>query len=207
MIIHRMKQRSPEWFAVREGKLSASMMSRVVGGNPSSWSKVIDAIEGRGEKVFQNYAMSRGVELESSALANYELENPTVNVEEVGFVIHQDYDWLGCSPDALVLPKGGAEIKCPLNQDRHLQTISGGMPDQHVPQVQSSIWVCEADWWDFISFDPRLAMPEDRYYCERVYRDDRYIKRMEKTCLEFRDFWLNQAEPPVANMMDVPTFF
>ena len=207
MKIYDVAQRSPEWFAIREGKLSASIIGKVIAGTTSAWQRVIDSIEGRSEPITQNYAMSRGIELEPVALANYELLNPLANIVQVGFVVHEQYDWIGASPDGMIAPNGGIEIKCPFNQEKHFATIATGMPDYHTAQVQANIWVCEAEWWDFVSFDPRLDDPKERFYCERIYRDDKYIAYMEKRCLSFRDFWLGSQEVLVAKATEVPKFF
>jgi len=39
------------------------------------------------------------------------------------------------------------------------------------------MWVCERQWCDFVSFDPRVK--QRPYFCKRVFRDEEYIKDLE----------------------------
>ena len=54
----------------------------------------------------------------------------------------------------------------------------------HHRQVQGSLWVTGREWWDFVSFDPRID-GEASYVCYRQYRDEEYIKQLEEKCLQF----------------------
>lgn len=184
-------QRSTEWYAAHVGRLTASNMRRVLHGSIKGWSSLVRELQSPSGSGFKSYAMDRGSRLEQNALANYELANPKEIVSTVGMVIHRDYSWLGCSPDALT-KRGGVEIKCPLNDEKHMKTIVSGMPFEHKPQVQACIWICERDWWDFVSFDPRIVDPSKRYVQFRIWRDEIYIRDMEIRCAEFREFWLGR---------------
>jgi hypothetical protein len=53
------------------------------------------------------------------------------------------------------------------------------MPPEHKPQVQTNIWVNECDWWDFISFDPRMP-PHLCLFVQRIWRDDAYIAQLRE---------------------------
>ena len=47
------------------------------------------------------------------------------------------------------------------------------LPPEHKAQVQGNLWISDREWWDFVSYWPRLPM-----LCVRVYRDEDYIKAM-----------------------------
>ena len=92
--IHRdIVQHSPEWYAIKAGKWSASNAATIMGGLDTSglaslikdiaWERVFGPTEGG----FQSKAMERGNDLESEARDWYAFERDAV-VSEVGFVEH-----------------------------------------------------------------------------------------------------------------------
>ena len=92
----------------------------------------------------------------------------------MGF-IERDED-VGASPDGLVGPAGMTQFKCP-NSSTHIQTLlADKMPTTYRCQVQGEIWVAEREWCDFVSYDYRVS--QKPYFCERVYRDEEYIKEL-----------------------------
>jgi len=97
-------------------------------------------------------------------------------VKEVTFIKHDSLN-CGVSPDGLIGDNGGIEIKCPKTTTQIETFLSGKMPTQHKPQVQGCLWVSEREWWDFVSFDPRIEGTSS-YFETRVYRDEEYIKQL-----------------------------
>jgi hypothetical protein len=51
--------------------------------------------------------------------------------------------------------------------------LADELPSEHRAQVQGSMWVAEREWWDFISYCPKLPL-----FIKRVYRDEAYIKSL-----------------------------
>lgn len=180
-----MEQGTLEWRAARAGHATASrfadVMAKVKLGEAKTrqdyrWELVTERLSGIPLEQYQSKAMRRGNELEPEARAAYEAETGVL-VRKVGFLNHPEVQWCGASPDGLIDDDGGLEIKCPDNPVIHVQTIHGGMPDEHRPQVQGGMWVTGRKWWDFVSYDPR--MPEDlQLYVQRVKRDDAYIEKL-----------------------------
>ena len=60
--------------------------------------------------------------------------------------------------------------------------VARWFPPEHKAQVQGSIWTTEREWWDFMSYWPKL--PPLRV---RVYRDEDYIKSMSDEIDRFND--------------------
>ena len=182
-------QGSDIWKELKRGKISASkikdLLAKGAGKTRKSYMYQLAAeiITGECAENYCNSAMEWGTETEPMARAVYEFENNT-EVVEVGFIEVDDY--LGCSPDGLVLEDGGLEIKCPKTTTQIETYLSGKMPPIHKPQVQSSIWMAEKDWWDFVSFDPRID-GKAGYFCQRIYRDDEYIKTLEIEVIKFKN--------------------
>ncbi|MDB5501228.1 MAG: exonuclease, partial [Tardiphaga sp.] len=49
----------------------------------------------------------------------------------------------------------------------------GELPDEHKAQVYGCMWISEREWWDFISYCPKLPL-----FVKRVYRDEEYIAKL-----------------------------
>ncbi len=103
-----------------------------------------------------------------------------IQVQQPGFCIH-DCEYVGISPDGFVRDDGGIEIKSPYNGRIHIHRWLHGMEDEHMPQVQSAMWVTGRRWWDFVSFDPRVEK-DMQLYIQTIPRDDAYIERLIGEC-------------------------
>jgi hypothetical protein len=123
-----------------------------------------------------------GTEQEAAARAAYE-QRTGIEVEETGFVAH-DTLYAGCSPDGLVDWDGLIEIKCPYNSAVHIETLLGGMPADHMAQVQGQMWITGRQWCDFVSFDPRMPEPL-QLHVQRINRYPAYVAVLERQVTEF----------------------
>jgi putative phage-type endonuclease len=178
-------QGTDEWRAARAGKITASrlcdVMAKIKTGEAATrrayrWELLTERLTGLPCESYTNRAMEWGTAHEPEAREAYEAETGNL-VEQVGFLLHPDYPMVGCSPDGMIGKDGGLEIKCPHSSVVHVQTLKGGMPSEHKPQVQGTLWITGRTWWDFVSFDPR--MPEGlRLYVERIQRDEAYIAEL-----------------------------
>jgi putative phage-type endonuclease len=187
-----MEQRSPEWFAARLGKVTASKVADVIAKTKSGYSTsrdnymaqlVCERMTGTQSEMYSNAAMQWGTEQEEYARAAYEAAQDVL-VDETGFVIHPRIAEAGASPDGLVGASGLIEIKCP-NTATHIDTIlSDTVPGKYFTQMQWQMACTERDWCDFVSFDPR--MPEGlQLYIKRVeYRAD-YVEMLEQEVTAF----------------------
>jgi hypothetical protein len=128
--------------------------------------------------------MERGTELEPEARSTYEVISGN-KVDQIGFV-KLDSGIAGASPDGWIGEDGGLEIECPESHNHVTTVLAGEMPAKHKPQVQGNLWICERDWWDFVSYDDRVDASGIVIY--RQYRDEDYIKTLaeeiEKFCEE-----------------------
>ena len=198
-----MEQRSPEWFAARLGKVTASRVADILAvtkSGPSASRKnymaelVAERLTGQPAQGFTSPAMQWGTDNEPMARAAYEFMTDAT-VEQVGFVDHPHIANFGASPDGLVGAEGLVEIKCP-NTATHLDTLLGAEIDaRYVTQMQVQMACTGRKWCDFVSFDPRL--PGDmRIHIRRVEWDDDFIA---KTCNAVSLF-LGQLDATVAEL-------
>jgi hypothetical protein len=189
------EQGTPEWFEARLGKITASRFKDVMTkgrGKDEKWGKtaltyrneIISEILTGEQKEISGRALEWGTENESFAIDEYE-DKKDIFVEASGLILLHEFAMIGGSPDGR--PLGNCiEVKCPYNSAIHINTVLEGMPKEHTPQVQGNINFTEADWCDFISFDPRVKGPS-RLYIERVFRDQEYIDTMFERLEEFQE--------------------
>ncbi len=110
-------QRSKEWFKKRKGMITGSSVGAILGLN--TWRTKADVMRamvreyhGAESEFTGNIATEYGTINEVHAQADFELEHG-VDVVETGFVISEENEWLGASPDGLVNNDAVLEIKCP----------------------------------------------------------------------------------------------
>lgn len=173
------EQGSPEWYACRAGIPTASEFATVLakgkgGGESVTRRKYLyqlagERITGQPMEGFNNAHMDRGKVMEEEARDLYQLVTGNEPVR-VGFMRRGN---AGCSPDSLVGPNGGLELKTKLP---HLQIeclLNRRLPPEHVAQVQGQLWISAREWIDFASYWPGLPL-----FVHRVYRDETYIARL-----------------------------
>ena len=163
-ICRNLAQRTDQWFAQRAGRVTASRFASVItpeGKESAQWSNFAvelccasirpDELQWEG-----NFHTDRGVELEPAA-RNLFASLMKMQVDEVGFVLHDTIPVLGCSPDGLVKPHGGEyvaglEIKSPLSKHHARNLLDGVCPEQYKPQVHGSMVVTGLRHWYFMSY-------------------------------------------------------
>jgi putative phage-type endonuclease len=185
-------QGSPEWFAQRLGKVTASrladVMAKVKAGEAAGRANyraelVAERLTGKQQEGFTNAAMKWGTECEPLARAAYEAEFGLL-VVETGMVSHPTIAMSGASPDGLVSIDGLLEIKCPETKS-HIDTVlSGEAPAKYIPQMQWQMACTGRAWCDFVSFDPRLPA-NVQMFVRRVLRDDDLIQAYEAEVRKF----------------------
>lgn len=187
------EQRSAEWYSARAGRLTGSaahaLFKTVQKGEAAArrdyrLQLVVERLTGKPqEDDYVNKEMQRGIDLEATAIAEYEALTGLV-VRRTGFIRSDDL-MVGCSLDGDVDNFTGiVEVKCPKSAT-HLQYIGDGVvPSYYLPQLRHNAWVTGAQWADFLSFDDRFP-PELQVFYVRAFRDDLKIDEYEKTALAF----------------------
>lgn len=207
-IIRDIVQGSPEWMALRVGKIGGSRVADLLteGRNGESLTRrkyknelIRERLTGRKLDTYKTPAMQRGIDLEPMARAWYEVHN-NVFVDQVAIVLHPTIEGGQCSPDGLVDATNSLiEVKIP-NPENHLDNIltGGKQLEQYYDQVMWQL-ACmpEREFCDLVSFDPE--MPDHlQGFVKRIYRDDEYIKMMEDKVISF----LSEIETIVNNLKE-----
>lgn len=188
------EQRTPEWFATRCGKVTASRIADVMAKTKTGWGAgranymaqlVAERLTGTTEPGFTNAAMQWGTDKEPEARDCYAFDRG-LSVVEVAFVGHPSIAMAGASPDGLVDEDGMVEIKCP-NTATHIDTLLGAaIDDKYMKQMQFQMACAGRQWCDFVSYDPRLGV-EMQLHVRRVPRDDALVAEIEEAVTAFID--------------------
>jgi len=196
-----MEQRTPEWYAARLGRVTASRVADVTAKTRSGYGAsranymaelIVERLTGLPTERYQNESMIWGTNTEPLARAAYEVRQGAL-VDEVGFVPHPTIAAAGCSPDGLIGPDGMLEVKCP-NTATHIEYfLDPASPSKYWSQMQWQMACTGRKWVDFVSFDPR--MPDDMQYAvRRVNRDEETIAELEAEVVKF----LNEMDEKIA---------
>lgn len=185
-------QGSPEWYAARLGKVTASRVVDMMARTKTGWGAsranyeaqlIAERMTGEVANGYQSAEMLRGKEVEPEARAAYEFFH-SADIEQVGFIDHPIFEMCGASPDGLIGSDGLVEFKCP-NTATHLSFLTGKSIDgKYLKQMQFQMAVTQRSWCDFCSYDPRLPAAL-RLHVIRVERDQTMIDQIEAITFEF----------------------
>lgn len=183
-------QGTEEWHKDRCGRATSSHFSDVMakGEGTTRLKYLRRVVEERltgepAEGGYTNSHMDRGKQQEPLARLEYEAATGNL-VELVGFIKHPTL-LAGASPDGLIDHNGGSEFKCVIPTVQ-IETIERGKyPSCHKAQIMGNLWITGREWWDFISYSPKLPQKKLRLYIHRVERDEKYIKNLEAEVIRF----------------------
>lgn len=103
-----------------------------------------------------SFWMEWGIEHEPNAVHAYEQQTGH-EITRVGFILPDDTDAYGGSPDGLVGEDGLIEVKCPAPETLIAYHAAGKLPVQYKPQVQGLLLISGRKWCEFFVFHPELT--------------------------------------------------
>lgn len=177
MKIIQVEQKTPEWLELRKGKVTGTVLKRIVGTPKAQESAFWDLLAERltVSDGYENEApMDRGVRLEQEARETFEKKTGK-RVEVVGFVLSDFSKEVGYSPDGMIR-KGkrwpeDIEVKC-LSSGNHVRAWrTGKIPPDYMDQVIHGFMVNdELETRHVVFFDPRITVKP--YFVIKVERGD-----------------------------------
>ena len=199
MRVHYVQQGTDKWLALRAGCITASSFKSLVTsrGEKTATSTrdtylnqiIAERLTGKPVDTFKNADMERGNEREGAArdLFGAIME---VDVKEVGFHLHDDYD-IGCSSDGLFCLDSdtGVEIKSPRASTHIRYMRNKKLPTEYMQQVQLSMWLLEVDRYFFFSYHPDL-----KPLIVEVKRDDEYIEKAVPILIDAAKYVKSETE-------------
>lgn len=201
--IVRVEQPSEAWFDLRCTRITGSRMADVCADKKTKRyrhyrkEKVLELLGHKAVEENPEWAAA-GKENEPRALAGYEYKYE-VEIEHNLFLIHREYDWLGCSPDLLELPNydAGAELKIrklyknyrkAVRQAELYEGMKQAITSSDRHQVQTAIWLTGFDFWYYCNYYIGTDLEGgtvQKIHRVKVPRDQKMIDAMEIRCIEF----------------------
>lgn len=156
------EQRTPEWFQLRIGKVTASRLgdwlqvSKAKGkeGQPLQKRKDYEKelqYERQFNVAYDNFvsdAMNDGIIFEQFAIRQYEAQRG-VTVSPVGAWFNEHFV---ASPDGGVADEGLVEAKV-VRDNTFSSILDQGVPDKHWKQIQGCLWASGRKWCDYIAIN------------------------------------------------------
>lgn len=160
------KQRSEEWFKLRENRLTASDLYDAVYHPITLIKKKIKNVS------FNSYsipALKWGCMFEEVAANIYAHLNST-KINEFGLLVNDKINNFGASPDGITDEGIMIEIKCPYSREIKDKVI----PDKYYYQMQGQMAVCELDICDYIECKFKTFNNIDEYIenIKKLYEND-----------------------------------
>lgn len=186
-------QRSPTWYEVRKGRITASNAAAAMGiSEYTTKDKLIDRVK-HNKSLFKTAAMQHGIDHEDEVREWY-CRTRGVVVRDVGFAYAIDAPRLGVSTDGLVGDDGIIEIKCPYsgmypelaNPDLTFSHIKR----DHYAQMQMGMGIYRRRWCDYIVADLRTG-GGPRYYVERIPFNYHFWLACKYNLISFADEYLS----------------
>jgi len=161
------KQRTPEWFKLREDRLTASDLYDAI-KNPHSLIK---------RKLNSNTFNSSGIPalkwgtmFEPMAIRIYSnMKNK--KIYEFGLIINDDIANFGASPDGITEEGIMIEIKCPFSRE----IKDGNIPEKYYYQIQGQLAVCKLNMCDYIECKFKCYEMEEEYLEEIKNISNNYL--------------------------------
>lgn len=152
------EQRSPEWYASRKGRITASSVGAILGHAPyqtraSVLRRMVREAHGYPSEFEGNAATEWGTFNEEGAALDFTLETG-LKIEPAPFVPVDD--WAGASPDGYVSDGAIIEIKCPFGLRDKATPVFKSIHDQphYYDQVQFQLYVTERKTCHFWQWTP-----------------------------------------------------
>ena len=153
------EQRTPQWYAAREGLITASDFAQALGQGKFGTQKDFFMKKVDPEPFRPSPALKWGVMFEPVASDIYCSRNGGIGMHEFGLMIHPRMSHVGASPDGITDAGVMVEIKCPFQR-----RINGEVPYQYYCQIQGQLDVCGLRCCDYLECEFDKYDGEDAFW-------------------------------------------
>lgn len=190
IIVDDFLQGSDSWLKARLGNPGASSVSKIITTKGERSKQADDylrqlageIITGKHEETYQSIHMINGLEREASSIALFEMIQD-VSVQKVAIVYKDEQKKFHASPDGLIGNNAGIEVKNPMMKTAVKYLLANKMPAEYFSQIQMSLYVCEREFWWFMSNYENLPP-----LILKIHRDEKFIEKLrveiDKFCLD-----------------------
>jgi putative phage-type endonuclease len=188
--IYTYDQRTPEWYQVRQGKITASDIVNILGKETLATTKnaidnlaqtlAIESIYGIIEDNFVSFDMQRGIDMEPSAFAVLKsyLGEQFIDCHQIGFAELNEH--VGASPDAICSDNKVGEIKCPNAKNYFKYIIDGQVSPKHYAQMQHQMLCTNMDGAYYVNYC--VHMGKEYTTIRIIERDAEMIELIKSRC-------------------------
>jgi hypothetical protein len=156
-----------KWYECRRGRITASSRAFILQGNDmQAWKALADDLRADMAEDYKrielpSHATAWGHKYEPMALREIGLALGG-KVREPGFVLHDEHDMCGATPDGYLWNDTTIQVKC-LNKKEHELTIeSNTIQNKYYSQVQFESWISCRPVILYASFHPLVGKPGDK---------------------------------------------
>lgn len=157
---HNIQQQTPEWFQIKKGKISGTVLKSLMSSRTKK-DAIYDLIAEKltvGVDMDYENAMDRGNRLEPEAIAMFELETGK-KVETTGFTESEYNDNIGSSPDGLIGETEAIEVKCMGGKNHIKLWLENEIPSEYHWQVVQYFVVNEKlEKLFFVGYNPDIQV-------------------------------------------------
>jgi putative phage-type endonuclease len=187
IVIHpqeTLEQRSSEWYKIREGKITASNVSNILGKitlkstlnaiDNMAREKAIESVHGMIESDYVSFDMQRGIDQEPEAFRCLQrlFADDFIELYKIGFAEYSEHS--GASPDGLSSDGANVEIKCPNSKNFFKHTLTKEINIQHYAQMQKQMLCTKTKKTYYFNYCVHLG--KEFWDLRTVERDEDMIK-------------------------------
>lgn len=166
------EQRTPEWYDVRKGLMTASDAAGALGIPAFKGQRNVrdSLLKQKVSGTFTGNHMTRHGQDNEDQVRERAMQAVGEIAFEVGLVVHPELTWLGASPDGVTNTGRLIEIKCPFKR----KPIPNYIPAHYYPQIQVQLECTDLDECYFIQWQPsHLALDNEEIFCIVLVERDR----------------------------------
>lgn len=198
--------KTEEWFRDRATRVNGSECATVLGKNKYEkvkrlWQKKTGQIPR--DYGVNKYMVSWGSRLEDEAMQVYAVLTRTHYVtNNTGSVVHPEHDFLGATPDFIIVNGVLVEIKCP-----RTRKITHSVPRHYYPQLQMQLAVTGLKVCHFVQYKPPTLLEPGQLDIKVVEYDPLWFSQVVGPCKDFSDaiktFYAKIGREPGTDTRDV----
>lgn len=201
-----MEQRTPEWYAARKSRVTASIVGGLLDCAPymskdDAFRALVRSCHDLPSEFKGNIATEYGQANEDMARVSYEMETGNT-VKMVGFVPMEE--WAGASPDGLICDDGLLEIKCPFGKRKDNPPVFASIDDQphYYAQMQFQMFCTGRVWCDFWQWSAHGSRLDRVPYSPAWINEN--LPRLRQLWAEAMDADLADYDGPSRKVIDTP---
>ena len=116
-------------------------------------------------------AVEHGIRYEERAIRKYS-ELLMRDVRRVGYLVHEELEWLGARPDGITGQCECLEVKCPYSR-----RVTGAVPSMYYPQVQCELEVTGLEMAHYVEYLPKIDGREEALLVVPIARNREWFRQ------------------------------